>query len=731
MKPLVVIKKVWTPYVPDLIDQFKRIDSGVRNSAPCFVFKVNKFLRANLESDKNAREQIVTRSVGKPVYLLEYDIEPPAKHRLHEIQLNGIVGIEDHKLIEAIRNSDLSEVISKTRGDCIIDAPPNAHFITPSEKHTTRFLRLADALHSYDALDRISYWLQSEMAGASGIIIDTWSLSSIVLRSQQLLGIDVPFDCFRKHIKNDEAEAIRILNELKKRMVGNGPLLCLVSISSSGFFFKKFEELVKKSNIQNAPKVLSIFKFKNAPEDIKALATLDLELEFYNGVQDCIHCNDTKRVKTYEIDPKFYYPREFKEEIIKFDNNLLQDSLKGKSPSSKFIHKYGKVPGVLRVHKDDPNDGLNPRHHSFYIDVATLLDDDNFKKELCAALEKIRVENIEPTVVVTPPHDAGVLLADIACELLGAKRVIHHNLQVLSVEERLLITSAKHIIFLDDVLITGSRITEYNRTLRETYKGELNSLAKITWFPVIARPSSESVIDDIKDSLSNHSWKNEFKYLYEIVLPDWIGDRDCPWCAELAVFDREIGSLFAESKWYKERRDSLLHGKKQGISKDPLFLLPNIERATAGSGSKIVDAGSSEMQVIFLFAIGLQRLRHIEKTPLGPGLLQSYVLAMHGKGLLRRGTFQRFSEALFQAAFLRTVRCDEWDRDVKSMGVNFLVATHAKKRTLDGIMGEIILFLHRMGYSNSLPKVLENGISQFILEDEAVAALVKRFGDDT
>lgn len=722
-----IIKKIWTPHVADLIDRLKRIDSGAQISAPYFVFKVSDKLRAHLAKDENSRSQVVSRYPDKTVYILEYD-KAIAKHKIHVVQQGKLKVSADEKLLKDIREFDLLEVIYRTSGDCIIDAPDGTHFITPSEKHTKRFLRLADALHSYDALDRISYWLQAEMNGVAGIVIDTWSLASIILGSQLLLGEGgrAPFDCFRRHIKNDEVEAEKVLSKLANRMVGDGPLLCLVSVSSSGSFFNAFENLVKNSAIRNPTKVLSLYKLRDTPQKIEALATLDFPLDWFNE-PDCTYCAGGETT-IYQIDPKFYYPRQHQEEPIKFSKSLLQDdSKKKKSRASRFIHGYGKLPGVLRVHRDDPNDGINPRHHAFYIDVATLLKHDAFKQEVCSALKEVKSADGEAVVVVTPPHKAGGLLANIASNFLGAKYISHQNLRNLPAEDKELIRSAYHLIFLDDVLITGTRITRYLTALREEFsRDELRSLKTVTWSPIIARPSHRKKIDSIEGCLREHPWKNKLTYLYETVLPEWVGDKSCPWCQEAAVFEKEVQVLFEEPSWYQERRDNLIYGKEDGLSENPLLLLPGAERKNVGSGSPIADEGSNEMQVLFLLATALQNLRNDSQNPLGPSLFRSCVLSMFGEGN-DMDVFQRYSEALFQAAFLRTVKKEEWDRHVKSKGVEHLANLISGGSPNGVLLGESILFLHRLTFARALPDGFKKALKD-LEHDEAVKQLVHRFG---
>ena len=138
-----------------------------------------------------------------------------------------------------------------------------------------------------------------------------------------------------------------------------------------------------------------------------------------------------------------------------------------------------------------------------------------------------------------------------------------------------------------------------------------------------------------------------------------------------------------------------------------------------------MDKGCSEMQVLFLIATGLQRLRNSDDKPLGRGVLHRYVLSMYDQDD-RYCTLQRYSEPLFRSAFLRLVKNEEWDRGAKSKGIEFL-ADKTRQKASEIMLGEFILFLHRSGYSGHLPKNFNNVLLRW--NDVAIDALVKPFRD--
>jgi hypothetical protein len=718
-----IIKKIWTSDPTELTDRLKRIKPVYLGSANSFVFKINKEILSDIESDNRIRVEIIKRAQGKPVYLIRYG-QKKSIFLVYQIKTDGVKIITNKDLIQSIQEYDLNEVINQTNGECIFDAPENIHFITPSGKHTTRFLRLSDALYSYNALDRLSFWLQPYIAKSSVVVIDTWSLSSIVLKTQQLLNIDIPFDCFNEHIIANDVLALKILNKLTRRLTSDKPILFIIGISSSGAFSKMLPALLKESNIENSFNILSLYTFKNAPENVDTLAHLNIEVEWYEE-EDCPLCESNGRNTTYQIDSKYYFPRKFEEKAVRFSKTLLENDDKKQSNASKFIHKYGGHKGVLAVHKDDPNDGTSPRHHAFYVDVSALMEVDDFLRDLDLKIAEIEQYHGIPDTVVTPPHDAANKIVKYLRQKWKSTNFLSdHDLRGITEIERKWVINSKHICFVDDVTITGNRISEYLRALRENFIGELSDLV-ITWFPLIVRSSSLKGLEKTKDSLSNHkNWDNKLIYACEIILPDWFGESECPWCQESSIYERIIQAPWDIPKWFENRR-LLLNNTSIGLLEKPMLIYPFCSSPTLGAKSPLGKQGINEMQVLFLLSTGIQLLRYHSTLPLGrDDLLQRYVLFFEGQEDEKNNTFERFSEPLIQCGLLRVVKINEWSRTLKKTGVDFFTSKLAKGAS-DVLIGEALLFLIKSGYKKRLPVAFENRILGTV--DDVVTTSLKEY----
>jgi hypothetical protein len=728
MRP--VIKKIWTSEVNELTDRIKRIRSSERNQAKYYVFKVTDELCKLLDDDTRARGEIIGRTKGRAIFLLIYDRERN-KYSLKNVAESGVYSVGDDAILAEIKQHDLNEVVERTQGDCIIDAPANAHFVTPSGKHALRFLRLTDAIYSFNALDRISYWLQPYVKDASAVVIDTWSLSSIILMTQQLLGISVPFDCFHQHVLCDREKALDTLNKLGRRINGSGPVVALVGISSSGAFFRYLPELMKCSNIGNQLKTISIFGFRGTHADVDCMARLEMDVKWYEG-RDCEYCASEDRRAKYEIDSKYYYPRKRQEEVVRFTKYLLLDSdKKTRSDASRFIHTYGVHRGVLLVHKNDPNDGILPRHHAFYISVEHLLEFSDFKAEVIAEARQIESAYGVPDVVVMPPHGAAIKLGLLVTSIWTSTQMIFsHSLKSLSADQNKSLEDARHICFMDDVSITGSRIRGYLRELREIFGGaRLKKLENATWFPLIMRPTSNLELGRLNDCLSGHGshWTNNFRYLYKILLPDWSGEGECPWCREEILWDRYVGPIWEPPHWYGARL-AALRDKPAGISRSPLLVVPFTTEQTLGAASALGDEGLNEIQVLFLITNGLQVLRSTGNHRLGvDDFFVRRVLSWEpSSNDEKSGLLVRFSEPLIQSCFLRAVKIDEWSEDVWLKGRLFIDSLISAGHS-DALLGEALFLYLRKGNLSQFGNVIVDRM-RVISPDSAIDQLIEEIG---
>lgn len=702
-----IIKKIWTNSTGEIDTKLKNIPTRDLVSAPYVVLKTTRLARHKLYKDRMFLAQMIHRTSGKPVYFLNYDRELHT-HRLHKLKGEEIYEEQNATIIDEIRTQDLREIVNRTPSP-FLEAPIGHHFVTPSGKHTKVFLRVADMIQSYNALDRISFWLLPHLATAAAVIVDTWNLASIVLHAQKRLGRNTPFNCFREHITSDEEGGLKMLRQLSEHIPKEGPVISLVGISSSGHFVNQVKRLTERADIDNPLKSVSIYRFRNTSVDGTSLSTLGVDIEYYDNRESCVYCKEKEIA--YPIDSQLYYPRAYMEKEIMLPAKCLETSERKESSAKQFFGKYGGATGAFKVHRDDPHDGANYRHHAFFIDVQALLDSSvDFREEVANKMREIVDAYGEPDVVVIPPHAAAEAIAALGRGVWDAPVVKTHNLRDVADRDRSEICKAKHICILDDAIITGTRIRTYIRALRENFtEAESSGFEAVTIFPLISRPETRKQQQRLLNSLKKHKWKNALFTLYELRVPNWDTD-ECPWCKERAIIERKVGAAFEESGWFSQRQLQLLYDTDTGID-NPLLVLPGDQRKVLGTQSPLAPAGASETEVLFRVAVGLQWLRSDFEKPLGRGMLTSYVLDSESN-------LTQYSEPLIQACLLRSSRTTEWDTTVLQTGISYLCRELEKGE--GGVLGgEVLLFLHRCIGTKVLSKDIKHFLDNVSKDDDS------------
>jgi hypothetical protein len=147
------------------------------------------------------------------------------------------------------------------------------------------------------------------------------------------------------------------------------------------------------------------------------------------------------------------------------------------------LERYQHVENVLRLHRDDPNDG---RHHAFDIDVLTLLKQPFFIERYQQKLKDLKQN---PDLIVTPDHEPGRAMGEIAARHFGVPLIVHNDLRPRGLFPRDQIRQVKNatsLLIVDDVLNRGTRLVTYNQSLRENF----GNLKVIDFLVGVARPQS-------------------------------------------------------------------------------------------------------------------------------------------------------------------------------------------------------------------------------------------------
>jgi len=565
--------------------------------------------------------------------------------------------------------------VDETRDFCYYSATAGYHLLTPSLKHCSRFLRVGNMVRSVQILDQLAFWLLPEIAAADAILIDTWSIVAVILRALQRLGVEKPFDCLATHPRQDKKSGTKILGKLLAAAPPNPALVCIVSVNSSGSFLSDLAEItVPLQSRFRIVRPLCLYGFAGSPGSAETLCRLSDTVENYPSAEECALCKGGSL--PVPIDPSLYHIKNASER----DVLLGEDHFTGRG----FLEKYQHVENALRLHRSDPNDG---RHHAFDIDVLTLLADSGFKEAFLSTLGRLKPE---PEVVITPNHEAGRAMGVIARERLHIPLIVHNDLRQhtdvstsLSASDDSLLRASTHVLVVDDVLNTGTRLEEFNRSFREGF----GQLKRIDFIVGVARPRSESEWKNAELALKGkHSRAATLAYVEKIWLPNW-DEAVCPWCAEYDFLSSVSEKMPQPPEWLKSRI-SRLSERQKGIVGDPLLLLPGVATRSLGSESLFGPAGFSPLRVAFSLAAALQELRYDkrENRRLSPHFPDWRVFGIKN--------LQLYSESLLRAMMLRLLAPNEWGSDRRPELLRELIS-HTHTETDDILLGEILLALDR------------------------------------
>jgi len=318
------------------------------------------------------------------------------------------------------------------------------------------------------------------------------------------------------------------------------------------------------------------------------------------------------------------------------------------------------------MHRDHVDDAVS-LHHAIHVNVEPLISNDTFiarLNDILCSLEPI------PKLIVSPPHPAGRLLARLAANFyVGDEPDVciaeHSNLlfdqHSTSEHQALKLRLGKlrendAILILDDAFITGYRLSEYQRNLRD-----VQLKAKIHYVAAIARPDDLAHWEQRRRMFAYRQLgkqrmaPNTAQAVETVVLPRWKEDR-CPWCLEIALYERMYTARNLPS-FLMERMQLLKESRVEGL-RDNLFLRqfnhPNFE---IRNDSIFCPSGSDAADVFVAVAGSIQTLRTIDPIAAPKLGLRRFPIAtvLNAEEYLRN----TFNDSILRACFLRSCHREE------------------------------------------------------------------------
>ena len=440
--------------------------------------------------------------------------------------------------INWLRKTELYSFVA--RSNALFKARENFLYRSPSQKYFSTFLRVGNIQMNREVLDAVFFWMLPNLSDRDAILTETWSISSIALNAARLL------DLYRFSLNRDHDNPCRV-NFLSSyhdgsldvvpdtldalRRVSDGglrPVLVLISAISTGNALRNLRDTIAISGFDPTSfSYLALFKLSQGT-DVEALC----DLATFDGQRfQQTERPDDKTI--IEIDRHTYFPLSMRETTVVINKAAAH-------PAKQFFTDY-QGSGTLSLHRDSKDlNGLTRRHHGIYIDVVAMLDTTQFQSKFDSKVSEV---DRRPALIVVPPHTAGQKMGKYVSQWLRSRFgnsnevIVHQSLgpddpetpksqiQKLGTDDLILI--------LDDVSVTGQRLSWYQRNLRELkYRGRIHYLIGVS------RPESDGSWDIRVRELSfrsNHpSQQHIVACVEKVILPNW-EERACPWCRELSV----------------------------------------------------------------------------------------------------------------------------------------------------------------------------------------------------
>ena len=627
-----------------------------------------------------SREEEFARVVGTPVHILGSwnhniflsDNANAATSRSPILGSKADLAI----LYKELQKLELDYLVSASKAR--LEGGEGVLYRAPSGKLVQSFLRVGNIQMSRSALDAVFFWLLPYLNDCIGIVSDTWSISSIALNVSRRLPVyqgtssaPCPVEMLAKYHDGSEARVVEAAEIIQQVMETQdkctGRVLLLISATQSGSLVSNLRDSLRLRDIADErTQCVALFKLGSAPLPKQLSALRDLTsvegFESYAPLQG----DQQLPFKPVEIDENVYFPLRY------WDTEYEVKIRSATKAIQTFLEEYGCYSSntVVRVHRNAMEDGPT-RHHAIWIDTLQLVQSPVFKAKFETFLAEV---NTLPTVIVTPGHEAGRIMADLAKEFWATQGVNitcyeHPNLLAdgggqaanPALFESISDVDTNHsILILDDAFITGRRLSGYQRSLRNQ-----NFLGRIYYGVAVARPDSLGEWNQVASRLryrANGKGKkldrNVVKAIETVVMPNWVED-DCPWCKEARLYRDGFTNGKSENQRAREKRLLFLEGMmEEGLTENLYLQISGSQAWNLAGGSIFAQAGACEAAVFVAVASALQDLRTVQhdkgRPLLGPRRFPWATVLEYKKYLLHM-----YNESTIRAAFLRASARDE------------------------------------------------------------------------
>jgi hypothetical protein len=541
------------------------------------------------------------------------------------------------QLLKEVCNAEIQALISWSDG---IWASPDYHFVLPSNEHSGAFLRVGDAMGSWLNASRIADWLMPFMTPRTAILTDTPTLLPLMQELEnRALRVSPEAQVLKRSLPSYHPPREELDESVSEALLwaadggSKGSLLCIVSVNASGGYLSRIERAIRRL-VDGQPVNISILVNTNDTDDPRSLAWLPVQR--FPPPPDCVLCHSGSI--PVEIDQQRFTTR-----ILTGSTTLKLAKYKDIVERNGIIAELDNA-DALRVHVNRAN---HHGHLGIYIDIAAALGNNVFRQAARTALDKAHALG-EFDLIVVPRHErADVIIQWMREETITSQILVVPAAGSISSESRSEIAKARHILLVDDSIVTGQTIRSLLQLIQRV-KGEVHDEDyDVLGLALVGRTADMGTWEGIRDCFFIRG-RHRLETAMNLFLPEW--GRNCPWCIELAALDDLLTHVQGLDREYAEHRRTRLQDS-QGL-RSHLFLgadlpplSPDFSEGTCTTPhsywGKVRDIGA------FVGASAeFQRLRN-EWAARPPSLVSRYVFPT-------RQILQRYRDPVIAAAMLRS-----------------------------------------------------------------------------
>jgi len=650
---------------------------------------VPKFLNAiSLEYFKSQRDTTFQRVPGRSSDYLDkclmiYEYDAYGNFTLK----NGKNPKNESKFIAHLLRSG-STIIFKNNGG-LVESTPDHHFVFPSNKHCSKFIRTGNVLINQSEIFFLAVQLLKHTIDSNIIYCDTSSINVLPYTVFELRRrFKQEFDCPIVH----SFESYDVFETSKDSFPPES--LILISSSTSGNIIDRLlkEKRADKEQIQVIYFLGPNDNFQKHSANIICNLTKDKdfqlgeeEFETYANPDDCKLCKNHSRPINIRgdvfltVQPKIeLHLLAIKPEYFSKSIGIFAEHYKSGSPNEGVIKVYYK-------------DNFPDANYEVYFDIVYLLNNLTKFKKFDEALSR-HIDKYIPANTKYLLH-----LPDIGSEEL-AKHILTKIPSSIKPELIKLDTNfaskiteeSGTVVIVASCITTGKKLLQISRLMRNMEK--LN----LVYFVGIYRPINEKFSTDLVSDLKKGKDKSDERPFVAVEsIYCSIQQTETSWELEKVFLEKFIGSLDENKEleiynYVNERLDTLLDNKRLRGFSDGVFLktvdgqdLRLRKNFAFWTSFNYHEKEIAQSEVYFTISTIISNLEQRQINS-HPSLKQTNYV----RNMLSPRNFHRFNDGIIQASLLRSGKTDyfayDLDSELSLQMKEFLLSIIDKCNSADG-----------------------------------------------